>query len=166
MRDAVVAALGKGSARVGDAASVIVGIPAEAHGDVASLIAQLEALEVDPDIRAKVVVDEKTGTVVIGEAVRLRTAAIAFGALTIEVKESPTVSQPEAPFTKGKTKVVPHSDIKVDEPTNGIRIVGPAATVGDVASALSVLGASPRDLVSILRALAAAGALRADLETL
>jgi flagellar P-ring protein FlgI len=164
MRDAIVAALGASSARTNDASAVIVPIAKDA--DVAQLIARLEAIEVDPDVKAKVVVDEKTGTIVIGEAVRLRTAAITFGALTVEVDETPEVSQPDAPLTDGKTKVLDRSKVKVNEQDNPIRVVGKAATVGDVAAALAALGAKPRDLVSILRALKAAGALRADLETM
>ncbi len=140
--------------------------PPEARNNVSALMAQLEAIEVDPDVKAKVVVDEKTGTIVIGEAVRLRPAAITFGALTIEINETPTASQPIAPLTQGKTKVVQHTDVQAEEAANEFRVVGNAATVGDVAAALSSLGAKPRDLVSILRALKAAGALRADLETL
>jgi flagellar P-ring protein precursor FlgI len=163
MRDAIVAKLGPDSARVGDAATVTVPIPKGA--DVAQLIAQLEPIEVDPDVKAKVIVDEKTGTIVIGEAVTLRTAAITFGALTIDVDEAPTVSQPGA-FGRGATKVVAKSNVKVNEGEANMRVLKKSATVGDVAAALAALGAKPRDLVSILRALRAAGALRAELETL
>jgi flagellar P-ring protein precursor FlgI len=148
----------------------VVAIPADARrdrGEVAPLIAKLEAIEVDPDVRAKIVVDEKTGTIVIGEAVTLRPAAITFGALTVEVDETPTASQPTAPLNRGATTaVLPRTNIKVNEANNPFRIVRKAATVGDVAAALAALGAKPRDLVSILRALRAAGALRAELETL
>ena len=141
-------------------------VPIPKGADVAQLISRLEAVEVDPDVKAKVVVDEKTGTIVIGEAVRLRTAAITFGALTVEVDETPEASQPEAPLTDGKTKILDRSKVKVNEQDNPIRVVGKAGTVGDVAAALAALGAKPRDLVSILRTLKAAGALRAELEVL
>jgi flagellar P-ring protein precursor FlgI len=163
MRDAIVAALGADSARVEDAATVSVAV----KGDPAALIAQLEAIAVDPDIKAKVVVDEKTGTIVIGEAVTLRAAAITFGALTVEIGETPVASQPEAPLsTGGTTKVLPRTELKVNEGENPLRMVKKSATVGDVATALAALGAKPRDLVSILRTLKAAGALRAELEVL
>lgn len=162
MREAIVAKLGD-IARVSDSATVVVTIPK--RGDVTQLIAELEPIDVVPDLKAKVIVDEKTGTVVIGEAVTLRAAAITFGALTIEIGEEPVVSQPEA-FGRGKTQVVPRTNVKVDEADRPIRVVNPAATVGDVAAALAALGAKPRDLVAILRALKAAGALRADLESL
>jgi flagellar P-ring protein precursor FlgI len=151
------------AARVRDAATIVVPIPGGT--DVTALIAQLEAIDVDPDIKAKVVIDEKTGTIVIGEAVTLRAAAITFGSLTVDIQETPTVSQPQ-PIAGGKTKVVPRSDVKVTEENKPIHVLHKAATVADVAAALSALGAKPRDLVAVLRALAAAGALRADLETL
>jgi flagellar P-ring protein precursor FlgI len=166
MRDALVAALGKDAARLGDAATVVVGVPPESRGQVPQLIARIEAIEVDPDVRARVVIDEKTGTIVIGEAVSLRAAAITFGALTVEIDETPGASQP-APLARGATtKIVPHSQLKVNEAGEPMRMVHKAGTVGDVAAALAALGAKPRDLVSILRALKAAGALRADLETM
>lgn len=164
MKNAIITLLGPDTARVGDAATVIVPIPKGA--DVTQLIAQLEPIQVDPDVKAKVIVDEKTGTIVIGEAVTLRAAAITFGALTIEIEEAPVVSQPDAPFGRGSTKVVPKTTVKANEADNPIRVISGAATVGDVAAALAGLGAKPRDLVSILRALKAAGALRADLETM
>jgi flagellar P-ring protein precursor FlgI len=153
-------------ARLGDAATVVVRIPTESRSQVGQLIATLEAIEVDPDLRAKVIVDEKTGTIVIGEAVALRAAAITFGALTVEIDEAPAASQPQAPRANGATKIVPHTTIKVSETSSPMRMVRKAATVGDVAAVLASLGAKPRDLVSILRALKVAGALRADLETL
>ncbi len=165
MRDAIIAVLGPNSARLGDGAVVVVPIPQAAESQVGELITKLEAIEVDPDVRAKVIVDERTGTIVIGEAVTLRTAAITYGGLTVEIGETPTVSQPTE-FGRGDTKVVGRTDIKVKEGENSLRIVNKAATVGDVVSALNALGAKPRDLVAILRALKASGALRADLETM
>jgi flagellar P-ring protein precursor FlgI len=163
MQTAIEAVL-PGLSMVRDAAQIAVKISPEYKGKVPELITKLEAIEVDPDVKAKVVVDEKTGTIVVGEAVQLRPAAITFGSLTVEVTEAPVVSQPTAPLTKGKTKVVPQTTIKVDEQSHPIRLINKAATVGDVAAAFASLGAKPRDLVSILRALKAAGALRADLE--
>jgi flagellar P-ring protein precursor FlgI len=161
---AAIEAVLPGLSRTRDSASIVVKIGPEFKTKVPDLIAKLEALEVDPDVKAKVVVDEKTGTIVVGEAVQLRPAAITFGSLTVEVTETPVVSQPLAPLTKGKTQVVPQTQIKVDEVSHPMHVVGKAATVGDVAAAFASLGAKPRDLVSILRALKAAGALRADLE--
>ncbi len=163
MKEAINAAIGPDTARVSDAGTVVVGI--RRGVDPLALIAQLEPIEVDPDVKAKVVIDEKTGTIVIGEAVTLRTAAITFGSLTVEIDEQKEVSQPSE-LGRGDTKVVPKTNLKVEEKHEPMKVVGKAATVGDVAAALAALGAKPRDLVSILRALKAAGALRADLETL
>jgi len=164
MREAIITALGPSAARLTDAGTVVV--PIAKGSDVGQMIAQLEAIEVDPDVKAKVIIDEKTGTIVIGEAVTLRTVAITFGALTIEVDEAPIASQPDATFGRGTTKILERTSVKVNEADNQIRVLHKAGTVGDVAAALAALGAKPRDLVSILRALKAAGALRADLETL
>jgi flagellar P-ring protein precursor FlgI len=161
---AAIEAVLPGIAHTRDSAAIVVKISPDFKGKVPDLIAKLEAIEVDPDVKAKVVVDEKTGTIVVGEAVQLRPAAITFGSLTVEVTETPQVSQPSAPFTKGKTKVVPQTTIKVDEASHPMHVIAKSTTVGDVAAAFAALGAKPRDLVSILRALKAAGALRADLE--
>jgi flagellar P-ring protein precursor FlgI len=163
MKDAIIAKLGPDMAVVNDAGTVVV--PIRKGVDPTLLISQLEPIEVEPDLKAKVVIDEKTGTIVVGEAVTLRTAAITFGSLTIEIDETQEVSQP-AEFGKGDTKVVPKTNLKVEEKHEPMKVIGKAATVGDVAAALAALGAKPRDLVSILRALKVAGALRADLETL
>ena len=115
-----------------DHVHMLIAIPPKYKTFVAQLIATLEAIEVDPDVRAKVIVDEKTGTIVIGEAVSLRPAAITFGALTVEVDETPTASQPVAPRGGGSTKLVPHSTVAVHEADNSMRMVKKAATVGDV----------------------------------
>jgi flagellar P-ring protein precursor FlgI len=163
MRDAIAGAIGAGAAQVADAATVTVAIGRDS--DPAALIAKIEALEVAPDLPARVVVDEKTGVVVVGEGVALRAAAISYGALTVQIDEAPVASQP-APLGRGTTAVLPRSKIQVTEAGGPLRLVRPAATVGDVAAALAALGAKPRDLVSILRTLKAAGALRAELETL
>jgi flagellar P-ring protein precursor FlgI len=167
MSDAIVAAIGADAARVRDAGAVIVAIPDAARGKVPGLIAQLEAIEVAPDVVAKVVIDERTGTIVVGDHVALGAAAIAYGGLTIEIKEEPIVSQPGGIATSGGTTVVvPHSDVKVTEQPGDLHPIAGAATVGEVAAALNALGAKPRDLVAILQALAAAGALHAQLEVL
>jgi flagellar P-ring protein precursor FlgI len=161
MTEAINTALGAGAAITRDEASVVVKITAEMKGQVPAILAKLEAIEVDPDVKARVVVDEKTGTIVIGEAVTLRPAAISFGALTVEITETPVASQPNT-LGKGTTTVVPKTDIKVNEANNPLRVINKASTVADVAAALAALGAKPRDLVSILLTLRKAGALRAE----
>lgn len=165
MKDAVNAALGSDLARVQDSGTVVVGIPPDQKSNVAGLMAKIEVVEVEIDLKAKVVIDEKTGTIVVGENVTLRPAAITFGSLTIEVSESPQVSQPEAIGGGGKTKVVPQTKISVDEQDHPMKVLKKATTVADVAAALGALGAKPRDLIPILRALKAAGSLRAELVT-
>src|SRR4029453_427314 len=116
------------------------------------------------DVRARVMIDERTGTIVVGDHVELTPAAVAFGGLTVEVGEAPEASQPGGMFNKGETVVVPRSAITPPEQPREPKARPRAGTVGGVAAALVALGAKPRDLVSILRALKAAGALRADLE--
>lgn len=165
MRDAIDAVIGTGRSKIVDAATVAVPVAAGERDKVAQLIAQLEAIDVDPDVRAKVVVDERTGTVVVGEAVTLRPAAITFGSLTIEIVETSDVSQPAA-LGNGSTAVTPRTTVTATENNAPLRALPKATSVGEVAAALASLGAKPRDLVSILRALAASGALRAELEVL
>jgi flagellar P-ring protein precursor FlgI len=165
MKEAIDRTLGASTARIVDGATIVIPLGKQPPEEVAALIARIEVIEVEPDLIAKVIIDEKTGTIVIGENVRLRTAAVTFGSLTIEISESPEVSQP-GEFSKGKTTVVNRSKLTVKEESQPMRVMKPAATVADVAAALGALGAKPRDLVPILRALKAAGSLRAEIETL
>lgn len=162
---AIDGALGAGTATARDAGSVVVDVSRIWRGKVPGLIAAIEAIEATPDEIARVVVDERTGTVVVGGEVRLTAAAIAYGGLAVTIVEDGEVSQP-APLGKGETKVVPHSDIQIDEPRGELRAIAAAASVGDVAFALNALGAKPRDLIAILQALARAGALHAQLEVM
>lgn len=162
---AIDGALGDGSAITRDAGSVVVPVQGRWRGNVPGLIAALEAVEATPDERARVVVDERTGTVVIGGAVRLRTAAVAYGGLSVKITEEPVVSQP-APLGRGQTRTVPRSDVRVTEAEGHLHTLGEAASVADVADALNALGAKPRDLVAILQALVRSGALQAELEVM
>jgi flagellar P-ring protein FlgI len=129
------------------------------------LIADIEVLEVTPDAIARVVINGRTGTLVIGDQVRIAPVAVAHGPLTIEVQESPAVSQP-APASGGTTTTVPASAVAAAERPDTLKVVAPGATLADVVRALNALGATPRDLVDILQAMRAAGALQADLEVL
>lgn len=162
---AIDAALGASAAYARDAGAVAVPIAPGWAKQVPALVARLEALEVDPDGLARVVIDERTGTVVIGGAVRLRAAAIAYGGLTVTIAERPAVSQP-GPLAGGTTAVVPDTTIAVAEGGGGLHPVPDATTVTDVIAALNALGVKPRDLIAILSALAASGALRAEIEVL
>jgi flagellar P-ring protein precursor FlgI len=126
-------------------------------------VASLETLEVKPDVSARVVLNERTGTIVMGDNVRISTVAVSHGNLSLVIKETPQVSQP-APFSKtGETVVVPRTDVKVTEESRRMMLVPEGASIGDVIRALNLLGVTPRDLIGILQAIKAAGALQADL---
>jgi len=149
-----------------DPGSVSLTIPATYANHAVEFVAALERLEVKPDIAAKVVLNERTGTVVMGENVRISTVAITQGNLSLVIKETPQVSQP-APFsTTGETKVVPRTDLKVQEENRRLMVLQEGATIGDVVRALNQLGVTPRDLISIIQAVKAAGALQAELSVI
>ena len=132
-----------------------------------SFVSQVENLSVEPDGPAKVVIDEVAGVIVMGENVRLSTVAIQQGNLTITVRESPAVSQPN-PFTKGgQTVVVPQSDVSVDEEKGRQFItLKSGASLATLVAGLNALGVTPRDMISILQTIKAAGALQADIEVM
>ncbi|MCU0684690.1 MAG: flagellar basal body P-ring protein FlgI [Polyangiaceae bacterium] len=160
---AIDGSIGEGSTKVEDGGSVRVTLPAAFAKRPVELIAQLEELDVVVVRRARVVVNERTGTVVAGGDVRLSPAAVVHGGLTIVVKEAPQVSQPTAPFGQGTTRVVPRSDIQTSEGDKTVRYMPPAPTLADVAAALGTLGLSPRELTSVLQAMRSAGVLEAEL---
>lgn len=146
-----------------DSGTIEVRIPQKHTGQVPGLFALLEMLEISPDLPSRVVVNERTGTVVLGDQVRLAPVAIAHGGLTLEVREQPLVSQPNA-FTNGTTTVVPSTQIVGREVKAPIVAMNPGASLGEVVRVLNTLSVSPRDLVTILQALKTSGALRAELE--
>lgn len=151
------------SASALDGGAVKVRVPAGYEAKPVELMAALEDLEVIPVRRARVVINERTGTIVAGGDVRLAPSAVVHGNLTIVVKETPVASQPVAPFGAGSTAVLPRSDIKIDEPKKDVTYMKAAPTLADVASALGSLGLSPRELAGVLQALRAANALEAEL---
>ncbi|HTZ71738.1 MAG TPA: flagellar basal body P-ring protein FlgI [Acetobacteraceae bacterium] len=158
---AINAALGPGAAQATDPRSVSLKLEGR---DVVSALATIEDLRVEPDSPAVVIVDEASGTIVMGANVRISTVAIAQGNLTIRVTETPEVSQP-APFSNGKTTTVPRSSISVDtENDHKLGMLNAAPTLRDLVASLNALGVGPRDLISILQSIKAAGALQADLE--
>ena len=135
-------------------------------GNLMTFITAIEQLGVDPDGPAKVVIDEVAGIVVMGDEVRISTVAIAQGNLTISVQETPQVSQP-APFSQGKTTVTPKSEIKVDEEKGKkLILLKSGASLATLVKGLNALGVSPRDMISILQTIKAAGALQADIEVM
>ena len=146
-----------------DSGTIQVTIPEDQRSTITTFVAALENMEVTPDQVAKVVLDERTGTVVVGENVRISTVAIAHGNLSIEITEEPQVSQP-APFSDGKTTVTPKTTIKVKEEGSKLILLSQAATIRDLARALNSIGVTPRDLVAVFQAIKAAGALQGQLE--
>ncbi len=147
-----------------NAGSIRVTVPENYLGNTVQFVTMIESLGVTPDMVSKVVVNERTGTVIMGENVRIATIAIAHGNLSIQINESQDVSQP-LPFSRGgETVVTPESEIAVQEGKNPIFLVESGVSIGEVVKALNALGVSPRDLIAIFQALKAAGALQAELE--
>jgi flagellar P-ring protein precursor FlgI len=157
--------LGAGTATALDGGTVRVK-SAQMAGKPVELLAKLSDIDVQPASSAKVIINERTGTIVAGGDVRLAPVAIAQGGLTIVIRETPIVSQPLAPFGRtGQTVVTPHTEITAEQekPTPSMTFLEGATSLADVTNALSQLGVGPRELASILQALRAAGALRAEI---
>lgn len=160
---AINAFMGTTAAQALDPATVKLTRPANVR-DMSALIAQVELLQVEPDQQARIAINETTGVIVMGDNVRVSPVAIAQGSLTIQVQETPGVSQPNS-FGQGQTTVVPQSDIKVNEQTAHLAMVGGnGVPLRELVNGLNALGVSPRDLISILQTLKANGALQAEIE--
>jgi flagellar P-ring protein precursor FlgI len=159
---AINAAYGAGTAQAVDGGSVMVRGPQDPSQKVAWLGA-IQNIEVQPgDAPARVVVNSRTGTVVIGSDVRVTAAAVAHGAIQVTIGEQPQVSQP-APFSQGQTAIVPSSSVQVSEEGAHMFKFGPGVSLDAIVRAVNQVGATPSDLISILQALKQAGALHADL---
>lgn len=160
--NAVNGALGPGRARAVDAVTIEISAAAGAEARTA-LMGQIENLPVDPaDAPARVIVNARTGTVVINGAVRIAPAAVSHGKLTVRVDEDPRVIQP-APFSRGRTEIEPSSTIAVEEERRPMFDFRPGASLADIVKSVNAIGASPADLVAILEALKQAGAMKAEL---
>ena len=155
--------LGEGSARPIDSATVSIRVPPNYRTMVPQLLARIEPLSVDVDATARVVINERTGTVVVGGAVRLGPAAVAHGNLSVRISTRLEVSQPESFSKNGVTAVVPQEQVDVNEGRNQLLMLESGTTLESVVRGLNALGASPRDIIAIMQALKAAGALRAEL---
>ena len=130
------------------------------------LLTDIEQLRIEPDLPAKVVIDEQSGIIVMGSDVRVSTVAIAQGNLTVSVTESPVTDQPP-PFSDGQTVVVPRTQVNVDDESgNKLAIVSNGISLQDLVDGLNALGVGPRDLIAILQAIKAAGALQAEIEVM
>ncbi len=165
--DAVNAFLGTTASVATDPGTVLMHLPEGYKGTMVNLMTDVEQLRVEPDSPAKVIIDERTGVIVIGDEVRISTVAIAQGNLTIKVTETPQVSQP-APFSEtGTTTVVPRTDIQVDDGSDKrLAVVNGGVSLQELVNGLNALGIGPRDMISILQAIKAAGALQADIEVM
>ena len=159
--------IGEPAASASDPATVHLVRPASYAGNIVALLTEIEQLKVEPDLPAKVVIDEQSGVIVMGSDVRISTVAIAQGNLTIRVTETPQVSQPQPFSMQGETVVVPRTDIEVDEETGRqLIIVRDGVSLEVLVSGLNALGVGPRDMISILQAIKAAGALQAEIEVI
>lgn len=155
--------LGKPLASAVDSAAVEIPLVAEYAANPIQFVARLEQLRIQQDLPAKVIVNEKTGTIVIGESVTINRVALSHGSLSITVRSETQVSQPQPLSQGGETAVVTNADVQVGEDEGGLNIVGGQLTLGELVDALNALGATPRDLISIFEALQRAGALQAEL---
>ena len=158
-------AMGGTYAHAVDAASIHMDVPPQHASKLVEMISQMENLQVKPDTVAKVIVNERTGTVVMGENVRISPVAIAHGSLTVQIKEEPTVSQPQ-PLARGQTVVVPGTTVEAQEKKASLALIGSGVSISEVVKGLNTIGVTPRDLITILQAIKAAGALQADLEVI
>ncbi|WP_428671276.1 flagellar basal body P-ring protein FlgI [Roseibium sp.] len=149
-----------------DPATVRIDLPQLYDGNIVDLLTDIEQLIVEPDLAARIVIDENSGIIVMGQDVKVSMVAVAQGNLTVTIAESPQVSQPN-PFSGGQTAVVPRSDISVNEEgSTKLAIVPQTVTLKQLVDGLNALGIGPRDMISILQAIKAAGALQADIEVL
>lgn len=164
--NAINTAIGADTAKALDSGTIRVSVPPEYSDRKVELVAAIESLEVETDSQAKVIVDEKTGTVIIGENVKISRVAISHGNLTIRIEEEAEVSQPR-PLSAGQTVVVPKTLLTVEElggKTDRVMMMDPGVNIGDMVKALNAMGVTPHDLITIFQTLKAAGALDARLE--
>ena len=149
-----------------DPATIGITVPQQYRGNVVKLLTEVEQLQVEPDEAAKIVIDERSGIIVMGQDVRVSTVAIAQGNLTVTISETPQVSQP-APLSQGQTTVVPRTAIGVDDQSgHRLAIVSDGISLRQLVDGLNSLGIGPRDMIGILQAIKAAGALQAEIEVM
>ncbi|MDG2203639.1 MAG: flagellar basal body P-ring protein FlgI [Alphaproteobacteria bacterium] len=164
---AVNAFLGTNAARPSDPTTVRIQVPNGYDGNVVGLLTDIEQLRVKPDQIAKVIIDEQSGVIVMGENVRISSVAIAQGSLTIRVTEAKQVSQP-GPFAEvGTTATADRTNVEVDEgEERRLTVLKPGVTLQELVNGLNALGIGPRDMITILQAVKASGALQADIEVM
>ena len=148
-----------------NSSTVQVNVPQRFTGNVVALLTEIEQLQIEPDQPAKIVIDERSGIIVMGRDVRVSMVAVAQGNLTVTISESPQVSQPQ-PFSRGRTQVVPRTRIGVQEDGKKLALVREGVSLQQLIDGLNALGVGPRDLIAILQAIKAAGAIQADIEVM
>lgn len=161
---AIDAAFGTAIATPRTSSTVVLQVPTEFQGKFPLFAAKVESVEIDVDTPARVVVSERTGTVVMGADVRISAVAVAHGGLTIEVRRKDQVSQPN-PLSRGTTTVVPRAEVSAEEKGGQLLLVE-GVSIGDLVAALNKMGVTPRDLIVILQAIQSAGALHAEVVAL
>lgn len=149
-----------------DPGTVQLDLPQQYDGNIVDLLTDIEQLIVEPDLAARIVIDENSGIIVMGQEVKVSMVAIAQGNLTVTIAESPQVSQPLPFADNGETVVVPRSEVSVNEDGSKLAIVPQTITLKQLVDGLNALGIGPRDMISILQAIKAAGALQAEIEVL
>lgn len=163
--EAINTKLGQQSALAVDGNVISISVPASYKNNIVGLIAEVESAEVTTDTVAKVIVNERTGTVVIGGNVRILPVAVSHGSLTVEISTGFAVSQP-APLGDGTTVVVPEKDVQVTENQASLVEIDGGATIGELVRALNALKVTPRDLIAILQSIKESGSLQAQLEVI
>jgi flagellar P-ring protein precursor FlgI len=158
--------IGANVAASSDPSTIRLNVPQGYQGGTVGLLTDIEQLRVEPDMPAKVIVDEASGIIVMGSDVRVSTVAIAQGNLTIRITEMPQVSQPE-PFSEGQTTVTPQTQIQInDSHDKKLAVVRSGVSLQELVNGLNALGVGPRDMISILQAIKAAGALQAEIQVM
>lgn len=148
-----------------DPSTVQITVPKKYPGNVVALLTEIEQLQVEPDLSAKIVIDERSGIIVMGRDVRVSTVAVAQGNLTVTISETPQVSQPP-PLSQGRTVIAPRSRVGVQEDGKKLALVREGVSLQQLVDGLNALGIGPRDMIAILQAIKAAGAIQADLEVM
>ncbi len=161
--DRINAAFSDGVARARDAGTLDLTIPEAFSEDVVGFLARVESLDVVPDAAARIVLNERTGTIVMGDSVRVSTVAVSHGNLTVIVNRTNSVSQPNS-FGEGRTARVQNTEIDAFEEGSPLSVIEETVTIGDLVRALNAMGTTPTDLISIIQAIKASGALSAEVE--
>jgi flagellar P-ring protein precursor FlgI len=148
-----------------DPSTVQITVPKQYEGNVVALLTEIEQLQIEPDNSAKIIIDERSGIIVMGRDVRVSMVAVAQGNLTVTIAESPQVSQP-APLSRGRTVTAPRTQVGVQEDGKKLALVREGVSLQQLVDGLNALGIGPRDLIAILQAIKASGAIQADIEVM